>query len=82
MNPNQIAVVYVLEHLLGEFAVHVPVVLPPGGLVTQVVRQVMQQRPDARVRKTFVMRLDILFTEKHRHAAIFFCQNALDLPLP
>src|SRR5260370_1396224 len=44
--------------------------------------QVMQQRPDARVRKTFVMRLDILFTEKHRHAAIFFCQNALDLPLP
>ena len=27
-------------------------------------------------------RLDLLFTEKHRHAAIFFCQNALDLPLP
>src|SRR5215472_14494116 len=59
MNPNQIAVVCVFENLVGEFAVDVLVVLPPGGLVTQVVRKIMQQRPDARVGKTFVMRLDI-----------------------
>ena len=82
MNPNQIAIVCVFEHLVGEFAVDVLVVLPPGGLVTQVVRQIMQQGPDARVGKTFVMRLDILFTEEHGHAAVFFPQNPLDFSLP
>jgi hypothetical protein len=41
----------------------------------------VQQRPDARVGKTFVMCLDILFAKEHRDAAIFFPQNALDLPL-
>jgi hypothetical protein len=81
MNPNQIVVVSVFEHLLGEFVIHALVVLPPGGLVPQVIRQVVQQRPDARVGKTFVMCLDILFAKEHRDAAIFFPQNALDLPL-
>src|SRR6516225_7972837 len=42
----------------------------------------MQQRPDARVGKTFVMRLDIFFAEEHRHAAVFFPQNPLDFSLP
>jgi len=38
----------------------------------------MQQRPDARIREAFIVRLGFLFAEKNRKAALFRNQGTLD----
>ena len=70
VHPDEVARFRHLEHLVGEALVDVAVVIPPRGVVAHVVRHVMQQRPDARVREAFVMTRDFFFAEEDRDAAV------------
>ena len=74
MYPDQIALLYYLEHLCREGPVYVLVMFPPSRFVTQIIGQVMQQWPDAGIGKTLVEFGSFFSAEKHRDAAIFFGQ--------
>src|ERR1700736_3414094 len=78
MYPDQIALLYDLEHLCREGPVYVLVMFPPSRFVTQIIGQVMQQWPDAGIGKTLVECGRFLLAEKHRDAPIFFGQLARD----
>src|ERR1700722_4106333 len=82
MNPDQIALMHVLEHLFRKGPVNVLVMFPPSRLVTQVIGQVMEQWPDTGIRKTFVERRGFFLAEKNCHASIFFGQLRGDFLSP
>ncbi len=54
VDPDQISFLRSLDHLFSEGPVDVLVVFPPSRFVTQIIGQVMQQGPDAGIRKAFV----------------------------
>ena len=78
VDPDQVAVGGVVQHLGGEPPVHLAVRVPPRGVVAEPAGQVVQQRPEAGVGEALVVACRLFLRHEHGGAGEVAGEGLLD----